>query len=95
MCFHLGVQSRHVGYELRQRFGVAFGQLLDAPGERLADAIQFSLHADRQRGQPFVIHHQCLVLSLSKLGVFGGNLSSWRLLRVFFVAAEGYKNQPR
>ena len=61
---------------LRQRRGVAFGELADAAGEGLRDAVQFALHGGGERGQPFVVHHQRLDLVLGELGVLG--VRPWR-----------------
>ena len=49
--------------ELRQRSGVAFGELTNAAGEGLRNAIQFALHGGGKCGKPFVIHHEGLDLS--------------------------------
>ena len=54
---------------LRQRRGVAFGQLADAAGEGLRDAIQLALHGGGEARQPLVVHHQRLDLVLGELGV--------------------------
>ena len=62
-------QVGHTGGELRQRCGVALGQLPNAAGERLRDAVQFALHAGGQGGQPLVIHHQRLDLLDAELWV--------------------------
>ena len=67
--------------ELRQRCGIAVGQLADAAGEGLRDAVQFGLHGGGKRGQPFVLHHQRLDLGLGQLAVLGGDLGLQRLLR--------------
>ena len=46
---------------------VAFGQFLDALGERLADALHLSVDGSVQRGEPFVVHHQRLDVLLGEL----------------------------
>ena len=64
MFVHAGGERRHFAGELRQRAGVAFGQLADAPGERLRHAVQFALHRSGEGGQPFVVHDESLDLVL-------------------------------
>ena len=49
----------------RQRHRVTFGQLANAAGESLGDAIQFSLHSSRERSQPLVVHYERLDLILA------------------------------
>ena len=72
---------------------VAFGQLADAPGQRLADAIQFALHAGGQRVQPFVLHHQRLDVGCAQLRIVGRYLGVERFLGVFgLFAGAGLHN---
>ena len=47
MSVHFGSQRSDITDDLRKRVGVAFCELADAPGEGLADAIQFALHGGR------------------------------------------------
>ena len=52
MFIHAGSERGHFISELRQRSGVAFGELADAAGERLRDAVQLALHGGGNRCQP-------------------------------------------
>lgn len=81
MSVHTGGERGHFVGELRQRGGVAFGQLADAPGERLRDAVKFALHGRDQRAQPFVLHHESLDFILGELRVAGGDLFGEGVLR--------------
>ena len=83
MSVHAGGERRHFVGELRQRGGVAFGELADAAGEGLRDAVQFALHGGGDRGQPFVIHHEGLDFVLGERGVFGVELGFEVFLRGF------------
>ena len=74
MSVHAGGERGHFVGELRQRRGVAFGELADAAGEGLRDAVQFALHGGGNRGQPFVVHHERLDFVLGELRVFGRDL---------------------
>jgi hypothetical protein len=68
-----GGERLHFFRQPGQRCGVAFGQLPDAAGQRLADAIQFALDAGVQGAQPLVLHHQGLDLGRGELGELGGH----------------------
>ena len=68
---HFGLQSRGAAGQLGQRGFVAFGQFLDALGQRLADAVHLAVDGGVQRGEPFVVDHQGLDLGLGELGVVG------------------------
>ena len=57
--------------ELRQRGDVAFGELADAAGEGLRNAVEFALHGGGKGGEPFVVHDERLDLVLGERGVFG------------------------
>ena len=83
MFVHTGGERGDFAGKFRQRRGVAFGQLPDASGEGLRDAIQFGLHGSSECGQPFVVHHQRLDFVSSKLAVFLGDLGLQRLRGVF------------
>ena len=69
MLIHTVGQRRHFIDDLRQRGGVAVGELADAAGEGLGDAVQLALHGGGEAGQPFVVHHQGLDLGLAELWV--------------------------
>ena len=73
--------ARHFVGELRQRGGVAFGELADAAGEGLRDAVQLALHGGGDGGQPFVVHHEGLDFVLGERGVFGVELGFEVVLR--------------
>ena len=73
--------------ELRQRGGVAFGQLADAASERLRDAVQLALHIGGEGGQPFVVHDERLNLLHGELRVFRGHVSIESLLRILHLLA--------
>ena len=83
MSVHAGGERRHFVGELRQRGGVAFGELADAAGEGLRDAVELALHGGGNRGQPFVVHHERLDFVLGELGVFGVELGVEVFLRGF------------
>jgi hypothetical protein len=78
---HFGGQFGHFIGELRQRGGVAFGELADAAGEGLRDAVQLALHGGGEGGQPFVVHHEGLMSVLGERGVFGVELGFQVVLR--------------
>ena len=71
MFVHAGGERRHFVGELRQRGGVAFGELADAPGEGLRHAVQLALQGGGEGGQPFVVHHEGLDVGLGERRVFG------------------------
>lgn len=79
---HAGRKRFHLGCDFGQRRGITFGQLADAAGERLRDAVQFDLHGGAYRGQPFVIHDELLDFVLGQLRVFGRDLFRQLFLRV-------------
>ena len=81
MFVHAGGECRHFVGELRQRSGVAFGELADAPGEGLRDAVQLALHGGGEGGQPFVVHDEGLDVGLGERGVFGVELGFEIVLR--------------
>ena len=83
MFVHAGGERGDFVGELWQRRGVAFGELADAAGEGLRDAVEFALHGGGERGQPFVIHHERLDLVLGELGVLGVELGVEVFLRGF------------
>src|SRR5207253_3184311 len=53
----------------RQRRRVTFGQLLDAPSERLRHAVKFALNGAGQRAQPFVVYEKGFDFILGELRV--------------------------
>ena len=96
MTAHFGLQFGHLACKLRQRGGIAFGQLADASGEGLRDAVQFPLHSGGEGGQPLVVHHKRLDLGLGELAIFRGDLFREGFLRGLelragagFLLAEG------
>jgi len=58
MFIHSGAQGIDLSGQRCNWRGIAFGQLLDAPGQGLRHAVEFGLHADGERAQPFVLDHQ-------------------------------------
>ena len=81
MFVHAGGERRHCVGELRQRGGVAFGELADAAGEGLRHAVQLALHGGGEGGQPFVVHDEGLDVGLGERGVFGVELGFEVVLR--------------
>lgn len=72
MRVHPRSQGFHLGGQLGDGCGVAFGQLFDAPGQGLADAVQFALDAGGECGEPFVVDDQRLDVGHAELAVVGG-----------------------
>jgi hypothetical protein len=66
---HFGRQRGHFIGELWQRGGVAFGELADAAGEGLGDAVQLALHGGGEGSEPFIIHDEGLDLGLGEFGI--------------------------
>ena len=81
MGIDLGGEGRHLKGELRQRCGVAFGELADAAGEGLRDAVELALHGGGKSGQPFVVYHEGLDVGLGERGVLGVELCFEVVLR--------------
>ena len=72
-------------------FDPRFGELTDAAGEGLRDAVQLALHGGGECGQPFVVHDEGLDVGLGERGVFGVELGFQFFLRGYAngVAASG------
>ena len=83
MPLHPAGQLRHLIHKPGQRSGIAFGQLADAAGESLRDAVQLTLHGGGNRRQPFVVHHESLDFVLGESGIFGVDLGFEVFLRGF------------
>ena len=83
VLIHAASERGHFVGELRQRGGVAFGELADAASEGLRDAVEFALHGGGEGGQPFVVHDERLDFVLGELGVFGIELRIQLFLRGF------------
>ena len=63
--FHPGVQCFDLFLQRRKRRRVALGQLPDAAGQRLGDAVQVGLNAGGRGGQPFLSSTTGVLISAS------------------------------
>jgi len=70
MFLHPRGQRFHFVGKLRQGRGVTLGQLPNAPGQRLRNAIQLTLHGGGQMRHPLTIHHQRLDFGYAELRIF-------------------------
>ena len=66
---NLGAQISHLVGQQRQRAFVAFGKLPHPLGERLADAVHFTVDGRGNGGQPFVLDDQRFDVGLVELRV--------------------------
>jgi hypothetical protein len=64
----------HFVGELRQRAGVALGELADAAGERLRDTVELALHCGGEGVQPLIVNDEGLDLVFAEVIVFGLDL---------------------
>ena len=88
MFVHAGGERRYFVDELRERAGIAVGELADAAGEGLRDAVEFALHGGGEGGEPFVVHDEGLDIVLAELAVFGGDLGDEGGLRGLELGAD-------
>jgi hypothetical protein len=78
---HPGGECRHFVGELWQRGGVAFGQLADAAGEGLRDAVQLALHGGGEVASHLSSTTRVLISSSVSVGILGVELGVQVLLR--------------
>lgn len=74
MGLHAAGEDLDLPRELRKWHRVALGELADAAGEGLRDAIQLALERCSERSQPLVVDDERLDLLLGQLRVLGVEL---------------------
>ena len=71
MRIDLGGQCGHIGAELWERRGVAFGKQANAPGQTLPHRLELVADAGTDGGQPFVLDDEGAYIGGVQCGVFG------------------------
>src|SRR4051794_6544180 len=92
MAIHPDLQFGYATGHLWHWGFVALCQLLYALGELLADSVHLAVDDGIERGEPFVVHHQRLDISLSEPRVVSINLgveAGLGLLEAFFPDRHG------